>query len=62
VHCTHEKCCCGCDQPLERRTLSVQIANAGGWEEFHQRRREPQADWWKARRLKMEAEYRAKWG
>ena len=35
--------------------LSIQIAEAGGWEEFHQKRHEYEMyDYWKARRLELE--------
>lgn len=43
----------------KRRDLGLEIADNGRWEEFHQKRGEyVMFDYHKARRLKIEAEYR----
>ncbi len=45
--------------PLDKRELGLEIADEGGWEEFHQKRHNyTMYDWHKARRLKLEREYR----
>lgn len=43
----------------DRRQLALEIADHGGWEEFHQRRHEYEMyDYHKGVRLKLEREYR----
>jgi len=44
---------------MDKRELGLTIADEGGWEEFHQKRHNyTMYDYHKARRLKLEAEYR----
>jgi hypothetical protein len=46
---------------MNRRELGLTIADHGGWEEFHQKRRNfTMFDYHKARRLTLQAEYRAR--
>lgn len=48
---------------LSKEQLSEQIADNGGWEEFHQKRHEyTMYDYHKARRQELEAEYRRRNG
>lgn len=48
-------------QHLSLKELALNIADHGGWEEFHQRRHEyTMFDYHKERRLKLEREYRAR--
>lgn len=47
---------------LDKRDLGLTIADEGGWEEFHQRRGNYfMYDFHKARRLKLETEYRRRY-
>ena len=44
---------------MDKRELALTAADHGGWEEFHQKRHNyTMYDYHKARRLKLEAEYR----
>lgn len=46
---------------MDKRTLGLEIADHGGWEEFHQKRGNwTMYDYHKARRLRLEAEYRTR--
>lgn len=46
---------------MTKDELGAAIADHGRWEEFHQKRHEYEMyDWHKARRLKLEREYRAR--
>jgi hypothetical protein len=46
---------------MNRRELGLTIADNGGWEEFHQKRRNfTMYDHHKAVRLRLEREYRAR--
>lgn len=48
---------------MDKRELALTAADHGGWEEFHQKRHEYEMyDYHKARRLKLEAEYRRRFG
>lgn len=48
---------------MDKRELALTIADEGGWEEFHQKHRNyVMYDHHKARRLKLEAEYRRRFG
>jgi hypothetical protein len=48
---------------MSRRALGLEIADAGGWEEFHQRRGNwTMYDWHKGLRLRLEADYRRLYG
>ena len=48
---------------MDRRELSLAIADNGGWEEFHQKRGNyTMYDHHKSVRLKLEREYRERFG
>lgn len=48
---------------MNKRELGLEIANEGGWEEFHQKRGNfTMYDYHKSRRLKLQREYRERFG